>query len=81
MPKTSADTLVANVRSGKLKTLGGKFIEAVEVSSGATCYRNVHSNATCHCYGHGPQRMAHGSRDGVERRQTMHGVMQGESRS
>ena len=38
MPKLSADTLVANVNSGKLGTLGGKTIEAAELSSGAVFY-------------------------------------------
>ena len=47
MPKSSADTLAANVRSGKLKTLGGKIIEAVEFSTGAIS----HHYARHHCHG------------------------------
>ena len=50
MPKLSADTLVANVNSGKLETLGGKTIEAVELSSGAVFYG--HARRRCHGLGY-----------------------------
>lgn len=50
MPKSSADTLAANVRSGKLKTLGGKIIEAVEFSEFSTGAIS-HHHARHHCHG------------------------------
>ena len=55
MPKPAADALVASVKSGKLKTLGGRSIEAVEHSSGAIC----HGHARRHYQAHGLQRIAY----------------------